>query len=157
MTVDPSINTKFHKDLASVLNRYSAENGSDTPDHILANFLLNCLSAFDTAVMARSTWYGRHDEPGKSRDHHDEATIRTIVDDWMKHLGYTEAEIALVNEPVQHSDNCEFVPGVGWQCIDENGDDQHPEHTEAYQVAELVMFITSHPTLKLICERLLST
>lgn len=29
------------------LNHSSAENGSDTPDFILANYLLGCLAAFD--------------------------------------------------------------------------------------------------------------
>lgn len=46
------------------LNSASAENGSNTPDFILAEFLAECLTAFDKAVQARATWYGRMDLPG---------------------------------------------------------------------------------------------
>lgn len=53
------------KDIAEVLNRHSAENGSDTPDFILAAYLVSCLMSFDTAVLGRSTWYTHHDEPAK--------------------------------------------------------------------------------------------
>ena len=37
-------------ELASVLNRYSQENASDTPDYILAAYLLDCLEAYNRAV-----------------------------------------------------------------------------------------------------------
>lgn len=53
-------------ELASLLNRWSMENGCNTPDHILAEYLLRCLGAFDTAVNERANWYGRHDEPGQA-------------------------------------------------------------------------------------------
>lgn len=46
-------------DLTEVLNRHSAENGSDTPDFILAQFLIGCLQAWDANVTAREIWYGR--------------------------------------------------------------------------------------------------
>jgi hypothetical protein len=49
--------------LRALLNRYSAENGSDTPDFVLAEYLLGCLLAFDAAVRRREAWYGRGD-PG---------------------------------------------------------------------------------------------
>lgn len=48
----------LRSDLKSVLNRHSAENGSDTPDHVLADYLLACLDAFDAATEARRKWYG---------------------------------------------------------------------------------------------------
>ena len=35
------------------INTNSAENGSDTPDFLLAEFLTDCLAAFDKAVTAR--------------------------------------------------------------------------------------------------------
>lgn len=47
-----------------VLNCHSAENGSNTSDFILADYLLACLAAFDTAVNVREQWYGRpHNTP----------------------------------------------------------------------------------------------
>lgn len=48
-------------ELAEVLNKHSAENGSDTPDFVLAQFLLNCLHAFDVAVADRTRWYGKEE------------------------------------------------------------------------------------------------
>lgn len=39
------------------INKYSAENGSGTPDFILAQYLIDCLAAFDKATKARESWY----------------------------------------------------------------------------------------------------
>ena len=50
-------------DIAAVLNRYSAESASNTPDYILAQYLLGCLAAFNTAVQQRETSYGRDARP----------------------------------------------------------------------------------------------
>jgi hypothetical protein len=44
-------------DLASVLNKYSVENESDTPDFILAKYLCSCLDAWNEAVTARDKWW----------------------------------------------------------------------------------------------------
>jgi hypothetical protein len=49
----------LHDEIAAVINRHCAENGSNTPDFILAQYLVDCLRAFDGAVMARERWYGR--------------------------------------------------------------------------------------------------
>jgi hypothetical protein len=53
-------------DLSTVLNRYSRDNGSNTPDFILAQYLANCLDAFDIAVQKRAQWFGRMDTIGGS-------------------------------------------------------------------------------------------
>jgi len=50
----------LENELADLLNRYSAENESDTPDFILAGFLRTSLAAFNGAVNAREKWHG-HD------------------------------------------------------------------------------------------------
>lgn len=50
----------FRKELETLINKHSLENGSDTPDFILANYLTKCLEAFDTALVARERWYGRN-------------------------------------------------------------------------------------------------
>lgn len=60
-----STQTCFKRDLQSLLNRYSIENESDTPDYMLAHYLVQCLEAFELAVRARETWYGRP-KPKKS-------------------------------------------------------------------------------------------
>ena len=52
----------FRKELESLINIHSMENGSDTPDFILAEFLSGCLRTFDAAVTRRAEWYG-HTKP----------------------------------------------------------------------------------------------
>ena len=47
----------FHSELQSLINRYSKENGSNTPDFILAGYLENCLDVFDEAVTSRTAWH----------------------------------------------------------------------------------------------------
>jgi hypothetical protein len=48
---------KFRDELSALINKYSKENGSNTPDFILAGFLTDCLSAFDKATRVRTAWY----------------------------------------------------------------------------------------------------
>jgi hypothetical protein len=50
--------------LATAFNYFSAENGSNTPDFILADFAAGAVAAFDAAVNRRAKWYGRHDRIG---------------------------------------------------------------------------------------------
>jgi hypothetical protein len=47
----------FRKELEAVINRHSRENGSNTPDFILAEFLIGCLVSFDRATRSRTEWY----------------------------------------------------------------------------------------------------
>lgn len=75
-------NGKVHgNDLASeiarALNKFSAENGSNTPDFILATYLLACLAAFNEASRARETWYGRSLSIGGGT--HDAASLRQFA------------------------------------------------------------------------------
>ena len=51
--------TQFEIKLEEIINEYSMENNSDTPDFILARYLKNCLDNFDAAVKEREEWYGR--------------------------------------------------------------------------------------------------
>lgn len=46
------------KEIQDAINKASAENGSNTPDFILAEYLWACLRAFDEAVLVRDRWYG---------------------------------------------------------------------------------------------------
>jgi hypothetical protein len=41
------------------------ENKSNTPDFILARYLVGCLEQFDLAVVQRDSWYGRKDTKKK--------------------------------------------------------------------------------------------
>jgi hypothetical protein len=51
--------TAFTQELQSLINRHSMENGSDTPDFILAQYLNGCLEAYNAALTKREAWYGR--------------------------------------------------------------------------------------------------
>lgn len=48
----------FQQELEYLINRYSQENTSDTPDYILCEYLLDCLKAFNNASNNRSNFYG---------------------------------------------------------------------------------------------------
>jgi hypothetical protein len=48
----------FEEELRALINRYSVENRSNTPDIILAMFIVNALEAFNDAVQSRDEWYG---------------------------------------------------------------------------------------------------
>jgi len=48
----------FREELEQLINKYSVENGSDTPDFILAAYLTNVLDAYGSAVKLRDNWYG---------------------------------------------------------------------------------------------------
>lgn len=50
---------EFGRELEHLINRHSMENTCDTPDFILAAFLLDCLQAFAKATKRREEWYGR--------------------------------------------------------------------------------------------------
>jgi len=43
----------FEESLRETINRYSMENGSDTPDYILAQYLSRCLDNYNKAVTSR--------------------------------------------------------------------------------------------------------
>ena len=49
----------FKKELKSLINRYNQENESDTPDFILARYIINCLYAFSKATEQREEWYNK--------------------------------------------------------------------------------------------------
>ena len=49
---------KLREEITKVLNKASAENASDTPDFILAEYLMDSLKAFDVATSRRDRWYG---------------------------------------------------------------------------------------------------
>lgn len=51
--------TSFTNELKKLINRYSEENRSNTPDFILANYLVACLDAFNASAQAREKWYSR--------------------------------------------------------------------------------------------------
>lgn len=64
--------------LREIINRYSRENESNTPDYILAKFMNECLVAFEEATKDRDKWYGIKPVPGVSPS------------EWIKQRGFPE-------------------------------------------------------------------
>lgn len=51
--------TEFRTELESLINRHSMENGSNTPDFLLAEFLVCQLRVWNQYVTRREEWFGR--------------------------------------------------------------------------------------------------
>lgn len=56
--IPPKVMT-FGQELANLINKYSRENESATPDFILARYLERQLELFDSVTRDRDLWYGR--------------------------------------------------------------------------------------------------
>lgn len=54
---DGQTTSTLEQELTMLLNRFSAENGSDTPDFILARVLLGFLSVWNDGIKSREIWY----------------------------------------------------------------------------------------------------
>jgi hypothetical protein len=54
-------------DIERAINANSAEAGSNTPDFILAEYLVDCIAAFDKSSTRREQWYGVKQSPGQKR------------------------------------------------------------------------------------------
>jgi len=52
----PEKTTPFMNELQELINKHSMENGSHTPDFIIAHFLQNALLDYNQAVRARDKW-----------------------------------------------------------------------------------------------------
>ena len=84
---------KFRNALQEFLNEHSMETGSNTPDYMLADYLITCLQALNETINRRASWYGRFDWPGKSESKNDiannclpiEGTKNIIKDDDEQH------------------------------------------------------------------------
>jgi hypothetical protein len=61
---DEASSTDFRRSLEAIINQHSMENGSDTPDFILAEYLEKCMEAFDAMTKKRSEWYNGKDKAG---------------------------------------------------------------------------------------------
>jgi len=78
----------FQKELTALINKHSLENGSNTPDFLLAGYLHECLLAFNSATRTREDWYGRtYDSPastpaGSSLEHIPFNQSQSIVVSW---------------------------------------------------------------------------
>lgn len=55
-------------ELRALLNSHSAENASNTPDFLLAEYMLGCLEIYNITIQKRDAWRGCTDTaPGGRR------------------------------------------------------------------------------------------
>lgn len=54
LAVSPTQHDNLERDFATLLNSYSRENISNTPDYILAEYLFNCLTAYELCTTQKS-------------------------------------------------------------------------------------------------------
>ena len=47
----------FQDELAELINIHSKENGSDTPDFLIAEFMVGMLNVFDAVLKRRDKWW----------------------------------------------------------------------------------------------------
>ena len=81
------MSTPFEQELTKLLNTYCKEGESNTPDFVLAQYLFNCLAAFNTAVQQRETWYGRDARPVPPP-----CRVHTFVNDHCRHCGANDRD-----------------------------------------------------------------
>lgn len=55
---------EFERELAALLNKHSLEGESNTPDYVLAKYLVACLRAFNATMKRRDAVY--RDDPSRS-------------------------------------------------------------------------------------------
>jgi hypothetical protein len=51
--------SELKREITAAINRANRENESDTPDFILAQFMLASLEAFEAAMEARKYWFDK--------------------------------------------------------------------------------------------------
>ena len=57
---------EFQKELEQLINKHSMENISDTPDFILAEYLVGCLRQFNEAHNRCVTWHKGPEQGAKT-------------------------------------------------------------------------------------------
>lgn len=73
---------EFRKSLETIINQHSIENKANVPDFIIADYLINCLKAFNISTQERDKWYGVHLEPANSFFLKTEDDIKKEVEDF---------------------------------------------------------------------------
>jgi hypothetical protein len=87
--------SRFSTALEILINSHSMENASDTPDFLLAAFLVETLQAWDRAVSRRSEWYGGSDQANRKIEH-----LEAQVQAEGEHTAAANAEIDKLRDQV---------------------------------------------------------
>lgn len=75
---EPQKKPLLEEALRDIINSYSIENRSDTPDYILAQYLSNCLANYESCVKSRDKWFGVDmwaDDKIAKKDQHENSPV----------------------------------------------------------------------------------
>lgn len=56
---------RFKEQIAAIINMEGRESNSNTPDFLLAEFMVSCLVSAEHLINAREAWYGYYNKPGQ--------------------------------------------------------------------------------------------
>ncbi len=90
------IDKNFRQELEFIINKHSMENGSDTPDCILAEYLIGCLETFDKTTLRRDRWYGR--DPKEDKEDEERETRKAIME--MNGIRSLDTLVIAIGKPV---------------------------------------------------------
>lgn len=76
----------FEKELRGLINSLSLEAESDTPDFILASYIVGSLENFDRCVRNRSNWYGNNYETPSLKEFYKAPTYNQHLKDSLEYL-----------------------------------------------------------------------
>lgn len=84
----------FEEEMRNIINRASMENASNTPDFILAQYLVACLDAFNMAVQQRETWYGRDPRPMEGLQKENDFLKNTLLNEEKRRILATQSHLS---------------------------------------------------------------
>jgi hypothetical protein len=125
--------SELEKELGHLLNRYSAENESGTPDFILAMYLNSQLALFNQTIKDRAAWRGESVElPALQRLRQDSEMVQRTAA-YFKQL--VESGVIVVHTPLEATDIYREIMDMQYPPTDrdlampgfEAGDTQGPE------------------------------
>ena len=119
--------SKFRKNLEVLINQNSIENGSNTPDFILADYLVNCLAAFDKATKQRTGWYNSTDNPLSFNKVRKGTAIKEVFNRIIEYYyegldGYVmfEDDWITENDKILYNQNNQLFNVLGFKVIEKN-------------------------------------
>ena len=85
----------FEQKLRESINVHSLESESDTPDFILAEYILDCLDAFTDATNKREKWYGRKKKDTRTKETEKATEVaeqaeRQVMCKWYRRCKYSK-------------------------------------------------------------------
>lgn len=124
----------FRRELIALLNKHSKENFSNTPDFILADYLINCLNAFNLTTNRRTEWYG-------------EKLIRSKVEEsrneFEKEIDENEQQSVLLFDDIDFNNLCARATLYPGKSIEEVQDMQYVQRLEeSYKFINAVLLGT---------------